>query len=356
MGDWRDFPLPDGSYSDATRPWSQQDVCNYIPTFAEGEGTRSRLKLATCPGLETFANVGDGPLRGWRNVEGRAFAVYGGRLYQVATDGTATNLGAIPGTGRVSLTHNQIAGGNQVLIGTGDNSYVYNTVTSTLVATGVPLQSVDFLNQLCLGIEPQRRFWRYSALADATSWNTLDNESAESSPDRIVGGIVNEGEWYVFGERTIERWVNTPNEGTAFQRASVIQRGCLNAHTLCTLDGSVFFVDNFGIPCRLQGMTPVPIAPKAIIEEIGRGDPAKLFAFTYEDNGYVIYYLSSQDGRTWGYDVSTQRWHRRESYGMDRWRVNGLLKWNGGWYAGDACAGATCTRAAKSCPASCARA
>jgi hypothetical protein len=53
MRQWRDFPLPDGSYSDDTRPWSQQDVCNYLPTFAEAAGTRSRVLYKPRAGAAT---------------------------------------------------------------------------------------------------------------------------------------------------------------------------------------------------------------------------------------------------------------------------------------------------------------
>lgn len=335
MADWRDFPLPDGSYSDDTRPWTQQDVCNYLPTFAEGPGARSRVKYATAPGLRTWAVVGDGPHRGSRDVEGKRFVVSGNKLYQVAITGVATLLGTIPGTRRVSMTHNQIAGGNELVIATGDNSYVWNTVAGTLTATGVPLLFVDFINQMIVGIDVARRFWRYSGLADATSWNALDNESAESSPDRLVGLLVSQGEVLLFGERTIEVWSNSPTDNTSFQRSTVIEKGCANGNTCCRLDNTVYFVGNDSIPYRLQGYTPVPIASKAITEAVSGGDPDKLFAFTWEDRGYVCYYLTAQDGSTWGFDVTCQKWHRRESFGLSRWRINTLVKWGGSWYAGD---------------------
>lgn len=335
MGDWRDFPLPDGSYSDETRPWTSQDVCNYLPTFAEAQGTRSRVKYVTAPGLRSFAGVGDGPHRGSRDVEGKLFVVSGSTLYQVATDGTETSRGTIPGTSRVSMTHNQIAGGNELVIATGSNSYVWDTVAETLTATGVPLLFVDFINQMIVGMDVGRRFWRYSGLADAKTWNALDNESAESSPDRLVGLIVSQGEVLLFGERTIEVWSNSPTDNTSFQRSTVIEKGCANGNTVCRLDNTVYFVGNDLIPYRLQGYTPVPIASKAISAQLALGNPAKLFANTWEDRGYVCYYLTAQDGRTWGYDVTCQKWHRRESFGLDRWRINTLVKWNGAWYAGD---------------------
>ena len=332
---WLPFELPDGSYADDTRPFTQQDVVNYLPTFAEAQGTRGPVMYKTAPGMAHFTHVGAGPHRGGRDVEGKLFVVSGRKLYQVAVNGTTTEIGTIPGTGRVSMTHNQIAGGNELIIATGDNSYIYNTVTETLAATGVGLICVDFLNQRILGVDTARRFWRYSGLADANAWDELDNESAESSPDRIIGGIVSQGEWLVFGERTIEVFANAPDETTAFRRTQVIEKGCANANTICRLDNSVMWVGNDGIPYRLNGYTPVPMASKAIIDTISSGNPRKLSAFTWEDKGYVCYYVTAQDGYTFGFDVSSGKWHRRESYGFDRWRVNTMFKWNGAWYAGD---------------------
>src|SRR5690606_25888361 len=92
---------------------------------------RSPAKLAMVPGMRVFADVGTGPHRGARDVEGKRFVVSGTKLYQIALDGVATELGTIPGTGRVCMTHNQITGGNQVVIGAGSSGYVYNTYTGT---------------------------------------------------------------------------------------------------------------------------------------------------------------------------------------------------------------------------------
>src|SRR5690606_10630147 len=263
---WQDFPLPDGSYSDDTRPWSQQDVVNYLPTFAELAGTRSRLKLEPVPGLKPYAVVGDGPHRGARDVEGRSFVVSGSRLYRVTAAGVAIPIGTIPGTGFVSMTHNQIAGGNELVIGTRDNSYVYNTATDTLTATGVGLSSVDFLGQMILGLSTDRRFWRHSALADATTYSDLDVYSAESAPDRLVGGIASQSEWLAFGERTIETFVNQPSENAAFQRmtGTVVEKGCANGNTIRRLDNSVFWLGDDLIVYRMQGYQPVPVSTKAM--------------------------------------------------------------------------------------------
>lgn len=336
MPAWRNFPLPDGSYADDTRPWAQQDVVNYLPTFAEAQNTRSTVLYRTAPGLRAFAYVGDGPHRGAHNCEGRRFIVSGKKLYQVATDGNATELGTIPGTGRVSMAHNQIANGNQVIIGTIDNAYVWNTVTETLTAAGVPLQSVDFINQRFVGVDQQRRFWRHSALVDGITWSDLDVFSSESSPDRIVGLKVLGGEVYVFNERTIEVFTDAPTETQVFQRTVVIQRGCISGDTICRVGGQLFFVGDDYMPYRLDGYTPVPIGTKAIVGELSTHEPRRLFGMVWEDRGYLVYYVTATDGMTWGHDLTTGKWHRRQSYGRNRWAINTLCKFDTDWYAGSA--------------------
>jgi len=103
-------------------------LINYIPEFAENPHSRGTVKLIGAPGLQEFASAGT-KHRGARNVEGKLFVVSGTELYQIGTDGSVTDLGNIPGTGRVSMSHNQIAGGNELLIVTGSSGYIWNTVT-----------------------------------------------------------------------------------------------------------------------------------------------------------------------------------------------------------------------------------
>lgn len=349
-GVWRDFPLPDGSYSDPTRPWSQQDVVNYMPTYAAVTGARSRVKYHTVPGLRAFATCGDGPHRGSRDVEGTIYTVSGSTLYRVNTDGTYAALGTIPGTGRVSMTHNAVNGGNQLVIGNRVSGYVWDTAAETLTQITdeafAGFAYCDFLGQYIVGVDQTRRFWYHSELNDALSYNSLDRYQAETSPDRITGLLASHNEVLVFGERTIEPWANDPVNNaasTAFQlnRGAVIERGCASGFTICRLDNSVFFLGDDGKVYRLNGYTPVPVSTQAQ-ESAWRGlDWGKAFAFTYEDSGHVVYYLTFPDGQTWGYDVPSQRWHRRESLGRNRWRLNTLFKSNGQWYGGDAYNGKT---------------
>lgn len=198
-------------------------------------------------------------------------------------------------------------------------------------------KSIDFLGQMIVGVEPLGRFWFHSALADATSYNTLDRYQAETSPDRIMGLIASNNQVLVFGERTIEPWVFAPTETASFQlqTGSVIESGCASGDTIKRLDNAVFYLTNNGQIARLNGYTPQVISTVAIESAIRELKWSRAFAEVWEDNGHAVYYITFPDGHTWGYDVRQNRWHRRESYGMDRWRINALCKSNGKWIAGD---------------------
>lgn len=341
MGQFRPFPLVGGSYTDDALPWTHQETINYLPVKAERGGSRSPAKLAMVPGMRVFADVGTGPHRGARDVEGKRFVVSGTKLYQITPAGVATEIGTIPGTGRVCMTHNQISGGNQLVIGNGSSGYVYNTYSGAfaqITDDAFPgMIACDFLNQYIIGVEPLRRYWFHSALVDATSYNALDVYQAETSPDRIAGLVALHNEVLVFGDRSIEPWTNTPTETAAFQlqRGSVIESGCASGNTICKLDNSVFYLTENGQIARLNGYVPQIISTYALEGAIKDANWSRAFAFTWEDKGHTVYYITFPEVGTFGYDVRQGEWHRRKSFGVERWRLNTLFKSGGDWLGGD---------------------
>lgn len=339
---WKPAPIIGGAYSDDAKAWSCQDTVNWVPVAAERSGSRTPTMLRGAPGMRTFCITGSGqPIRGAHNVEGLLLVVSGTTLYRVSTLGAATALGTIPGVERVSMAHNQITGGSEVAIANGQGGYVYNTVTGTLTQItddGFPgAISFDFCDGYIMGVEPGRRFAFHSQLAAAGDYNTLDRYEAEGSPDKLVGQIVTHREWWLFGERTIEPYVNTGEATGTFQRSSgtVIEVGAASRNAIVQMDNSVFWLGNDGVVYRANGYAPQRISMHAIEQAISRCNLAQAFAFTFEDRGHKIFYLTFPDGMTWGYDAASGEWHRRQSDGLDRWRINTLTRWNGHWIAGD---------------------
>jgi hypothetical protein len=340
MGRWTPTPIVGGAYSDDTKPWTVQDTVNYIPVIAERPGGRSDSQLRDAPGLRPYVDIGNGPIRGLHDVEGMLLAVSGNRLYRITNRQVAVPLGTIPGVSRVSMAHNQITGGSEVVIATGDGGYVYNTVEETLepiTDDGFPgLRVVDFVDGYIAGVEPGGRYWLHSSLADAHSWNELDRSDSEAQPDKIVSLIVDHREVWVLNKRTIEPFENTGAETGTFQRVSgtVIEVGCDGRYAVCKMDNSVIWVGG-GIVYRANGYSPVRISTHAIEQALSRCDLSRAYMFTYEDRGHKIAYLTCPDGYTWGYDAATNEWHRRESYGMNRWRLSALVKSGNNWVGGD---------------------
>jgi hypothetical protein len=342
MGAWVSVPVAGGAYSDDCKPWSVQDTVNRIPVNAEREGTRTPAMLRDLPGCATFAVLGtDAPIRGMHSAEGLLLVVSGTSLFKLTTIGTVTNIGTIPGVGRVSFAHNQITGGNEVAIGNGQSGYVYNTKAGTLTQitdSGFPgAKVVDFVDGYIVGVEPSGRFWYWSDLVNAGSYNAIDRSEAESQPDRIVSLKVSHREVVVFGERTTEFFRNVGTGTGTFQRidGSEMEVGCAATHSVARLDNSLFWLGNDGCVYRLNGYQPVRISTHAMEQAISRCTLSQAYAYTFEDRGHKVYYLTFTDGQTWGYDVATQEWHRRESYGLGFWRMADLVRWNGAWIGGD---------------------
>lgn len=342
MARWEPWNIVGGAYTDDAKPWSVQDTVNYLVVRAERPGGRSTEMLRGVPGLALFsASLPPEPVRGLHNAEGRLFAVVGSTLYLIGTDGAATSLGTIPGVGRVTFAHNQVTGGNQVVIANGQSGYVYDTTTGALTQITDPgfpgFRTVDFADQYVHGPEPFGRYWHHSNLADATDFNTLDRYEAEKSPDRVMQTITTGPDILVLGERTGQFFYNTgAGTGTwANRQGAEFDRGAASPYTAVRIDNTVIWLGDDGSVYRLNGYSPARISTHALEQELSRGTLREAFAFAYEDRGHKCYLLTVPDGRTWCFDVATQEWTRRESYGLNRWRVSSLVKWQGAWIAGD---------------------
>lgn len=341
-----------GFYTVDGLDWACQDTVNYLPRAAEVPGTKTPASLITPPGLRPWVNIGDGhtfTIRGLHDVEGRLFAVAGTKLYQISNKGVAIPLGTVPGVGRVSMAHNQIAGGNELLVVNGNSGYVWNTLKQTfrrVTDSGYPGAFLaEFVDSYLMQVEPFGRFLFHSDPADASEYNALDRFEAEAQPDPVVSMLVDHGEVWAFGTRTIQLFENTGGaQGTFQSKGIVIEQGCAGRFTPAKLDNSVVWLGNDGIFYRADGYSPVRISTHAIEDAISGNDWPQAFAFVWSSKGHKVYYCTFPDGQTWGYDMSSRLWHRRASYSpvhevARRWRLNDLVYSNGKWIGGDSTSG-----------------
>lgn len=339
----QEIPLITGFYADSTRPFSQQDVCNWLPSVAEQQGTRTSIMLKTPPGLSPFLQFDDGPIRAVYNAEGRLFIVAGNELVQRMANGNQSSIGSLPGVGLVRAAHNQITGGNEVLFVTGSSGYVWNTATNAftqITDSGYP-GAIDaaFVDGYLVQIEPGRRFAFHSDLADALAYNTLDRFTSEVSPDLLVALAVSNNELILFSERTFEFFENTGAAQQPFRSKRISgQKGCAARFGVVVMDNTVFWLGDDGMFYKFDGYTPRRISTRPIEQAIRGLNWSQAIAFQWESEGHSVAYWTFPDGLTFGYDASQPEgfnWHRRASYGLDRWRVNCSTFWNDEWIVGD---------------------
>lgn len=340
----KSFPIVGGAYKDDTRPYDQQDCVNYLPEMAQNPNARNAGVLRGVPGLTRVADAGDGPARGLHAITNvLLFYVRGNTLYQVSyPNHELVSRGTIAGTGLVSMAHNTFEGGYQLTIVNGRQGYVYNTNTQVLTQITAPAfpgsTKCDYIDSYIVHVAPGYTRWFSSALADATQFSSTDFYEAEASPDYLVSLVVTHLEVWLFGTETIEIWFDQPTDTATFQRAQglLIQKGCAGRFNPAAIDNTMMWVSAEGIVYRANGYTPVRVSTNAIEQVIRSTDYTSAYSMVWIDRGHTIYYLCLANGMTFGYDCSTQLWHRRQSYGLNGWRVDCLEQWGGFWYAGDA--------------------
>jgi hypothetical protein len=281
-----------------------------------------------------------GPVRGTYNAEGRFFAVAGNTLFQITAGGISVPLGTVPGVGRVSFSHNQITNGNEILVNNGNSGYIYNTVTQVfqrITDTSYPggLRAV-FINNRFVQIEPARRYLFNSALADGLSYTALDRFTSETSPDLAMSIESIGNQLAVFSSTTTEWFEDTGANPQPFRSTGIVaDKGAAGPFATAKMDNQLFFLADDGVFYRYQGYNPVRISTKPIEQAIRNKNWFNAFTTVWEDSGYAVCYWTFPDGHTWGYDASAGKWHRRESYGLSRWRLNSLTYWQNAWYGGD---------------------
>lgn len=302
--------LPFGSYRHTSPVVATARLMN---VYAEQSVEKGPLALRRSPGIRHVAQHGKGPCRGLDVMAGVLFGVIGTDLVRIADNGAMTVIGTIPGTSRVSMANN----GSQMVVTADGLGFL---VTSNVV----PMPDTDFrfagqvgfVDQFILAVELNSGRFFHSDLANAASWDPLNFATAESSPDNLVGLVVDHQEIILAGETSTEIWFNAGTAGSPFARDSngVVEMGCAAAESLAKLDNSVFWLANDNTVRRLSGVTPVRVSTYAIeqaIRSYGRVDTA--YAYTYTLEGHLCYVLHfpSADA-TWVFDVTTGEWHERD--------------------------------------------
>lgn len=326
---------------------NQRSVNCYLELDQTSE--RAPLALYGRPGYSTVFTFPTYPNRGCIQQGNESFWVAGNTVYVVDSLYVATALGTInTSSGRVSMASN----GTQVIIVDGVDGWLATSSTLTEIT------DVDFPNGVRVVTQQDGYFIATGNDSDyfyinetprvGDAWSGTDFASAEGSPDYTIGCISDHRELWLFGQKTIEIWVNTGNPDFPFERSNTtfIEQGCGAAATIAAMNNTLYWLGSSkqgdGIVFKAQGYTPIRISTHAVEQAIlSYGDVSDALSFCFQMAGHSFYVLTfpSADA-TWVYDAATEQWFewtwREPNLNTEhRWRPNCYCFVNGEHLVGD---------------------
>ena len=171
--------------------------------------------------------------------------------------------------------------------------------------------------------------------ASARLFDSLQYVEVDDAPDELTGLLAHAGLMFAFGNDTIEMYENTGHAGVPFERIinSTIDIGCLDPKAIGRVFSQVFFVAADYTVRRLDGITPTRVSTHAIEQRLTAETIVE--GFGYSQEGHFFYCLTTTGG-TYLYDVITQEWSERESYGLTNWKPRYHAQFAGLELVGDA--------------------
>lgn len=303
--------------------------------FVEASPTQPEQPLAILcrPGLETFATVGSGPIRGIYQkaglFNGDCLVLSGTTLYRL-TSGSVVNAmtGSIAGDGRVAITAGRDADLNDVAwIATG--TALYKLLSGAVTEEDFPdnttpgAQDVEYHRGFTLGIVAGTQQVYFQVPGDPT-WDALSFASAEYGPDKLVAIRTLGDQIYLLGEATTEVWALTGQADPAIEPYGGLNFnfGCRSRDSVCATDTAIIWVDDKCLVRRASGGAPDVISDSGLAEQIRAVSPMSLRCWWYALDGHAFYVLTLGGASTWVFDLSTERWAVYDSLGYDYWRAH----------------------------------
>lgn len=334
-----DLPLIGQSSPDETVQWLRVERINWYPESAPD--ARSPQILRTAAGLARMVSLGGGIIRGMRVMGDKLYCISGERLFQVNDDFTHTILGTILGGSRCVLVDTFIPDtSRQLIIGTGERGYVYDTVAGLTEITDT--QFVTTSTKKTPVVSGGYVVWdtadgmMWSDLQDPLTYPPLNFRTAETVTDGVVGLALVYGDVWMGGQRSFEvvRLTGEANEN-AFALAQTIDYGIASPYAMINANNQFFFLESHARVYVASGFNCARASTFQIEQWLSSVDLSDAFMLSFVDRGHEFVSLTVPESKTENYDVATQIWSRRKSKDMERWKVNAQAQFNGQNIFGD---------------------
>jgi hypothetical protein len=304
----------------------QAQVGRTINLFTEstqpGGGAKTDKYLQGTPGIHPLLVWPEQPIRGLFSINGRAFAVGGSLFGEFFADNTIGTTHTVTNDLQpVSFASNGSAG-NQIIIASGGDGYIYNTDTNVFTAITdpdfpTPCRMVEFLNGYFLALKGGgSRSFSWSNLEDGLVWDPLDVAERSSTADNLGAMIRSHEEIWFMGGQTTQVYINTGVASEIWAPVSgvVLEFGVVGPFTVHRVDNTLVWlhssVDGWGMMSRADGYTPQRISTFGQEQQIQMQDiPTDARSFTFQMNGHIFYaLLIPRSDRTWLFDITMNMW------------------------------------------------
>lgn len=294
---------------------------------------RTPVTLRGSPGLALFTDTGDFPVVGMIEVNGAGYVVTKDALYRIFPDFGSFKLATFALGLRVRVATNGLA----IVATDGLRAWSYTIQASEqawydasapfvdygveLTGNYFPASTVAFLNaRLIFDRMGTNQFFNTGLLDLVVDAAAI--KSAETSPDFIVGVIVDHQVLTVFNTKTTEFFYDSGVGFSPYQRVpgGVSEHGAASAYCFDKLNNNTFVVTPEGTVFAFQGYQPRPISTPAIEQALlATGALSTATGFCYTEAGRFYYQLTAGEF-TACYDMSTGLWHQRSdlTYGRHR--------------------------------------
>lgn len=329
------------AYASRSLPLAAQTLVNLFYEPAP-PGSAEQGMFYGSPGLKLLTTLGTGPVRGADYASGYGWVVSGSELYRVDSYGVATLVGTVPGSGRVTIVHND----TQLVVMHSEGWHVATISDLSYGAVPDAPTTAQGAYQDGYVVFPNTNgTYGWTAIGNAQSIDALDFASAEAQPDPIVSVLSDHRELWLFGDDTTEIAQTSGDADLVFTRTAMIEYGCAAKYSPAKSDNTVFWLGKNrhgqGIVYRADGYNPARISTHALELAVSTyGDLSEAWGYCYQQEGHTFYVLTFPGHATWAYDASSQRWaqlaYRNTTTGdLERHRANAYYFLRGAHIVGD---------------------
>lgn len=316
-------PFAVNSYTSPALSLSAQRVVNARTVKAQPRA-RTQTPVFRCPGIKAFTTFA-APVRGASLVGDSLVVVAGNTAYRVSSSGALTTLGAVPGVGPCAAA----AGVDKaVFLSSGDGFVVDSTVAQITDPDYLPSTHVTWSDGYFVFLAADRVFT--CELNDPSSIDALAFDTLIWATHPPTAIIADTRDLIHFMPNATAIGYNSGTTPYPFRLSSdgFIERGCLAPRSPAKLDNTVFWLADDRTVRALRGNTPVRITTEPLEQLFATFTTlADAYGMAISQGGCFSYVLTfPTEGRTFEYNVATELWNERASYGSEMWQVEGHIE------------------------------